>query len=123
MKRSVASGILAAACALLLTVSASGAQGASPDRIAGWRASLGSGEVTSFAQLQADGAPKAIGVLFSAAALQNLPTEGSDGHHCTDRNGDGVVDRPAECAETHELVVPLPDAVSRRDDVPFKWAL
>src|SRR6185295_10497526 len=66
---------------------------------------------------------KAVGVQFSAASLQGLPTEGSDGHHCVDRDGDGVVSRPAECAETHELVVPLPDAVSRRDDVPFKWAL
>jgi hypothetical protein len=123
MNRSIAGGILVAACALLLTATAGGAQGTPSDRVLGWRANLGNGEVTSFAQLQGDGAPRAIGILISAAALQGLPSEGSDGHHCTDRDGDGVVTRPAECAETHEHVIPLPDAVSRRADVPFKWAL
>ena len=28
-----------------------------------------------------------------------------------------------KCQHSHELVIPLPDAVARRDDVPFKWVL
>jgi hypothetical protein len=114
---------LTAAFALLLAASGSAAPGAAADRVHGWRATLGKGEVSSFAELQGTGAPRAIGIMISADALASLPSEHSDGHHCADRNGDGVTARPAECFETHEFVIPLPDAVSRRDDIPFKWVL
>ena len=114
---------LAAAVALLLTASGSGAPAAAADRVLGWRVALGKGEVASFAQLQEGGAPRAIGIMMSADALASLPSEHSDGHHCHDRDGDGVTGRPAECFETHEFVIPLPDAVNRRDDMPFKWVL
>jgi hypothetical protein len=110
------------AYALLLTASGSAAPGAA-DRAMGWRANLGNGEAASFADLEDDGAPRAIGIAISADALASLPSGHSDGHHCADRNGDGVTARPAECFETHEFVIPLPDAVSRRADIPFKWAL
>jgi hypothetical protein len=114
---------LVATCALLLTAWASGGRGAAADRVLGWRTSLGNGEVVSFAEVEGAGAPKAIGITLSADALTGLPSEHSDGHHCFDHNGDGVTARPAECFETHEFVIPLPDAVSRRDDIPFKWVL
>src|SRR3712207_8945328 len=55
--------------------------------------------------------------LFPYTTLfRSLPQEHSDGHHCFDRDGDGVTARPAECFETHEFVIPLPDAVSRRSE-------
>jgi hypothetical protein len=114
---------LVATCALLLTAWAGGGRGATADRVLGWRTSLGNGEVVSFAEVEGAGAPRAIGIMFSADALTGLPSEHSDGHHCFDRNGDGVTARPAECFETHEFVIPLPDAVNRRDDIPFKWVL
>jgi hypothetical protein len=114
---------LAATFALLLTACGSGARNAAPDRVLGWRANLGNGEVVSFAELQEAGAPNAIGIMISADALASLPSEHSDGHHCFDRDGDGVTARPAECFETHEFVIPLPDTVSRRGDIPFKWVL
>ena len=109
--------------ALLLTGSASTAPNAAPDRVTGWRVQLGKGDVASFADLQETGAPKTIGIAISADALASLPSEPSDRHHCFDRDGDGVTDYTTECAHTHEFVIPLPDAVSQRDDVPFKWVL
>jgi hypothetical protein len=114
---------LAVLAAVLLAGLGNGALAAAPDRALGWRVKLGNGQATSFAELQADGTPRVIGVLLSAEALASLPAELSDGHHCVDRNGDGTIERPAECAGSHEFVIPLPDAVSQRDDVPFKWVL
>lgn len=118
---------VAAGFALLLTAtltaSGSGASSATPNRALGWRASLGDGEVRSFAELQENGAPSAVGIMISARALAGLPSEPSDHHHCVDRDGDGVTARASECIHTHELVIPLPDAVSGRADVPFKWVL
>lgn len=115
--------LTAAVTALLLTVSSGAASNAAPDRVLGWRAQLGNGEIMSFAELQESGAPKTIGIRISAEALASLPADASDYHHCFDRDGDGVTARATECAHTHELAIPLPDAVSRRDDVPFKWVL
>jgi hypothetical protein len=114
---------LVAAFAVALTAWASGAPNAAAERVLGWRAKLGNGEAASFAEFQTSGAPKAIGIMISADALASLPSEHSDGHHCFDRDGDGVTARPAECFETHEFAIPLPDAVNRRDDIPFKWVL
>jgi hypothetical protein len=92
-------------------------------RLLGAQAELGRGTVSSYAELNRAGEPAAIGVVFSPAALQGLPTGGSDGHHCFDRNKDGTVDHATECIHGYEFVVPLPDAVARREDVPFKWVL
>jgi len=33
------------------------------------------------------------------------------------------VDRSTECVATHGTVIPLPDALARRADIPFKWVL
>ncbi len=93
------------------------------NRILGWRSDLGKGTVSSYAEFDASGTPRALGVAFSASALDGLPTAGSDRHHCFDRNKDGVVDLATECLNQYELVIPLPDAVARRADIPFKWVL
>jgi hypothetical protein len=116
-------GALTAAVAVLLTASGSAAPAATPDRVTGWRSALGKGDVTSFAELQPNGAPKTVGIAISGAALASLPPEPSDQHHCFDRDGDGVTSMATECAHTHEYAIPLPDAVSQRDDMPFKWVL
>jgi hypothetical protein len=114
---------LGATFALLLTASGGAAPTAGPDQALGSRVQLGHGEVASFAELEGTGAPKAVGIMFSAHALMGLPAEPSDGHHCADRDGDGTIAHATECIHTHEFVIPLPDAVSRRDDMPFKWVL
>ncbi len=110
-------GLLGAGCAPL-----GGRPEASTARTLGWRSDLGNGTVSSYAELDNSGTPSAIGIVLSATALEGLPS-GSDGHHCFDRNKDGVIDPATECNETFEFVIPLPDVVSRRSDIPFKWVM
>jgi hypothetical protein len=116
-------GAVTTAAALLLTTSGSAARQDGTDRVTGWRAHLGNGAVSSFAQFDSTGAPRTVGIELSAAALASLPAESSDHHHCFDHDGDGATTNATECAHTHEFVIPLPDAISQRDDVPFKWVL
>lgn len=92
-------------------------------RVTGPAAALGGGTVASYAQIEAGGVPKAIGVVFSAAAFADLPTTSTDGHRCLDANGDGAIDPATECSHWHERVIPLPSEVTRRADMPFKWVL
>ncbi len=92
-------------------------------RVLGTPSSLGKGTVASYAEFDKSGAPKAIGVIFSAGALDALPAAPSDGHRCFDANNDGVIDLATECSGWHERVLPVPSEASRRTDVPFKWAL
>ena len=117
--------LLGATAMVLLTGCAS--LGTSTDgatnRILGWKSALGSGTVSSYAEFDAGGTPRALGVAFSARALDGLPTGGSDRHHCFDRNKDGIVDLATECVHQYERVIPLPDAVPRRVDIPFTWVL
>jgi hypothetical protein len=79
--------------------------------------------VSTYAEFDDGDLPTAIGVVYSSGALEGLPTEPSDQHHCFDRDGDGRLEVDTECIPTHEFVIPLPDAVSNRSDVPFKWVL
>jgi hypothetical protein len=95
----------------------------STGRVLGWSVELGNGTVTTHTESDNSGTPTAIGVVYSADALEGLATEASDHHRCFDRDGDGAVDKDAECLATHEVVIPLPDAVAKRADVPFKWVL
>src|SRR5262245_39037567 len=99
----------------------------SPDvsaaRQLGGQMELGRGLVSSYAELTRGGELAAIGVVFSPTALDGLPDGGSDHHHCVDRNKDGAIDHTTECIPTFEHVLPLPDTVARRTDVPFKWVL
>jgi hypothetical protein len=115
-----------AALGLAATVAGCAAAGprpaVAPDRVLGWSIALGGGTASSYASWRPDGAPRAIGVVLSAGALTGLPA-GSDQHHCFDRNQDGAIDPAGECLQSHEYVVPLPDAVARRADIPFTWVL
>ena len=91
-------------------------------RSLGWSTPLGNGAATSYVELDEQGTPKAIGVLFSAKALDGLPAH-SDNHRCFARTKDGEIDGSTKCQHTYEHVLPLPDAVARRADIPFKWVL
>lgn len=97
--------------------------GAGPARLLGAQTAIGSGTVSSYAELTRQGEPAAVGIAFSPTALSGLPTGAPHWHHCVDRNRDGVVDQATECLHTFEYVIPLPDAVARRGDMPFKWVL
>jgi hypothetical protein len=91
-------------------------------RYPGWQQPLGNGAATSYAEFDRDGTPTAIGVAFSAQALDGLPS-GSDNHRCFGRGRDGMMDHGTKCLHTFEYVIPLPDAAALRADIPFKWVL
>jgi hypothetical protein len=94
----------------------------STGRSLGANSSVGNGTVSSYAEFEKNGAPKAIGIVFQASALDGLPAAYSDEHHCFDRDKDGKIDMQKECMGAHEWVIPLPSEVARRSDIPFKWA-
>ena len=81
-------------------------------RVLGTPSNLGNGTVASYAEFDKSGAPKVIGVVFSAAALDALPAAPSDGHRCFDANNDGVIDLATECSAWHERVLPVPVRVA-----------
>ena len=90
-------------------------------RSLGANSKIGNGMVSSYAEFDQNGAPRAIGVVFQASALEGLPNTVSDGNHCFDRNKDGKVDLQTECFASHERVIPLPSEAARRPEIPFKW--
>lgn len=91
-------------------------------RTQGWQLPLGNGTVSSYAEFDDQGNPAAIGVHWSAAALEGLPS-GSDNHRCFNRDKEGKLSAETKCQHTYEHVIPLPDTVVRRADFPFKWVL
>ena len=97
-------------------------QGEKPTgRLLGANSSVGKGTVSSYAEFDGKGVPKAIGIVFPASALEDLPAASSDGHHCYDRNKDGNIDPDTECLATHEWVIALPSEAARRAEIPVKW--
>ncbi|MBI4528496.1 MAG: hypothetical protein HY695_32280 [Deltaproteobacteria bacterium] len=95
--------------------------GVATGRTLGAYARVGNGTVSSYAEFDKNGAPRAIGIVFQASALEGLPTAHSDGHHCFDRNKDGKVDPLTECFASHEWIIPLPSEAARRSEIPFRW--
>ncbi len=78
---------------------------------------LGGGTVASYATFDQSGAPKSLGVVFSAGTLEGLPSEPSDGHHCFDADQNGSIALASECSRWHEFVLPMPSEASRRPDI------
>ena len=114
--------LLVAAAALSLAGCNAPVSEKQPARSLGWQAPMGKGTATTYAEFDGQGAPKAIGVVWSASALDDLP-QVSDGHHCHGRNKEGGIEAGSKCQQTIEQVLPLPDAAARRADIPFKWVL
>ncbi|MFJ1702906.1 hypothetical protein [Kitasatospora sp. NPDC088346] len=83
---------------------------------------LGDGLVRTYARLDG-GRPLAVGVLYPDAALRDLPTAMTDGHHCYDVDGDGRTDPETECLANHERVLALPRAVLGLPGMPLRWVL
>jgi len=119
--RMIRLGTIAAGSITMLA--ACGPAGNSTIREQGRSWAIGNGTVTTYAELAADRTPLAIGIEYTAAALDGLPTAHSDQHHCFDRDSDGTIDPATECLATHETVMPLPDAVAATPDMPFKWVM
>ncbi|MER5636767.1 hypothetical protein ABT095_07425 [Kitasatospora sp. NPDC002227] len=83
---------------------------------------LGNGAMRTYAELDGD-RPLAVGLSLTGGALDGLPTEPNDGHHCFDRDGDGTIDLATECSDGHENVLALPPALHRLPGMPLRWAL
>jgi hypothetical protein len=113
---------ISVAVAILVLLSA-GCATSPATRSLGAPATLGGGTVASYADVDATGNVQAIGVVFSGATLDTLPSAPSDGHHCFDANKDGSIDPDHECGGGHEAVLPLPSDAARKADLPFKWAM
>jgi hypothetical protein len=106
-----------------MTMIGCGPKDDSSGRVLGQSWGLGKGTVTTYAEFADDRVPSVIGIVYSSGAFDGLPSSHSDQHHCFDRDSNGSVDPATECFATHEAVIPLPDAVATRVDIPFKWVL
>lgn len=94
-----------------------------PGRVEGAIAEIGNGWVETYSEIDEQGLPQAIGVIFSKEAFKGLPKDMGDGHRCTDLDNNGTIEMHIECLPWHERVLPLPAEISRNKEIPFKWVL
>lgn len=100
-----------------------GVRGTEPGAtVLGAGAKLGEGAFSSYVQLDEEGVPEAIGLVFPSEALNTLPTDRSDEHRCFDHDADGTIESDPECLATHERVIPLPPEASRRSASTWRRA-
>jgi hypothetical protein len=78
--------------------------------------SLGDGRITAWHVTLPGNVPLALGVLFPASTLRNLPAEANDGLNCWDLNGDHDVDLHDECSGGHNRILHFGP-----NPTPFKW--
>ncbi len=82
---------------------------------------LGDGFAQVYAELDAGGAPRAIGVTFDQGMLSGLPTTPNTWSRCFDKNGNGQIDAHGECNGDYELRFALPQELTERGVTPFTW--
>lgn len=79
---------------------------------------MGGGTVQSFLTLSAKGAPMAIGVTLSAAALEQLPPVPNTESRCFDLDGNGRHTQH-ECIGDEERILDVPAGAPA--ELPFRW--
>ena len=82
---------------------------------------LGDGLAQVFAELDAEGAPRVIGVPFYQALLEGLPDMPTPYSGCFYNNQNGRIDAHGECNGDYELRFALPEDLVRRGVTPFRW--
>jgi hypothetical protein len=82
---------------------------------------LGDGFAQVYAELDAAGAPRVIGVTFDQGMLAGLPAMPNTWSRCFDKNGNGRIDEHGECNGDYELRFALPQELLQRANTPFKW--
>lgn len=82
---------------------------------------MGEGSVRTYAEMGADGAPQAIGVVISELGFRGLPQLRNTTSRCFDLNGNQRIDDRSECEGDLEFKLSLPEALTARSDVPFRW--
>jgi hypothetical protein len=105
--------------AATFAVGATGAALADSGTVHGEAQKLGNGLAQIYAELDAEGAPRVIGVSFDRAMLEGLPEMPNTYSRCFDKNANGRIDDPHECNGDYELAFALPEELART--TPFKW--
>lgn len=90
----------------------------------GQSAHRGDGTLTSYSQVDADGAPVAIGMAMSEETLQGLPYDPpTAGLWCYDKDDDGALDEMTECTGGYEDALHLGEEFRDEVDTPFEYVL
>lgn len=108
---------------LLIGVAACAACAAQADAgtVYGEAKKLGDGRAQVYAELDAAGAPRVIGVSFDPGLLENLPAMPNTTSRCFDKDGDGRIAEHGECNGDYELEFALPQELVQRALTPFGW--
>jgi hypothetical protein len=104
-------------------IAACGAQAAMADAVTvyGEAKRLGDGFAQVYAELDAAGAPRVLGVTFDPGMLAGLPAMPNTWSRCFDKNENGRIDAHGECNGDYELRFELPQELAQRANTPFKW--
>jgi hypothetical protein len=94
---------------------------ADPTVVRGEVKELGDGSAQIYAELDAEGAPRVIGVSFEQNMLEGLPDMPNTWSRCFDKNTNGKIDDHHECNGDYELAFALPDELANNGATPFKW--
>jgi hypothetical protein len=105
--------------AAALVVCGPGAALAESGTVHGEAQKLGGGSAQVYAELEAEGAPRVLGVTFDRAMLEDLPEVPNTWSRCFDKNANGRIDDHHECNGDYELAFALPEELART--TPFKW--
>lgn len=92
-----------------------------PTTVYGESGAMGEGTARTYAELNADGSPVSIGIVYTQGALEGLPTEPNMESRCFDINGNGTLEM-GECIGDYELILSMPTEVTQNGDIPFPWA-
>jgi hypothetical protein len=79
---------------------------------------MGAGTVQSFARMDSQGAPLAVGVILTAGALEQLPPTPNTESRCFDLDGNGR-HTGHECIGDLERILDVPAAADAK--LPFRW--
>jgi len=111
------------AAAALSAVLATGAADAGAGEFSSDPAPLGHGSVSSYAVIDASGAPSEIGVHFAKGALEGLPAEHNKTSRCFDLDGNGAINDHGECEGDYESRLPIPAVIAGHPDNHFVFAM
>ncbi len=110
-----------AAAALAFLVSHGAVAQSASTTVYGQAQKMGNGFAQLYAELDANGAPRVLGVSFDSGMLDGLPSEPNTYSRCFDKNGNGKIDATGECNGDFELEFPVPPELARGGNSPFKW--
>ena len=81
---------------------------------------VGQGTARMFVDVNADGSPSVVGIVFGEAAMQGLPTKMNNTSRCFDKNGDQQLSH-GECIGDYQTTLSLPNE-AKGLNLPVSWA-